>query len=128
MATRPSERLRAEAYSGKGFGALRRQLQEHARDRIKNSIRRRFFCEAIAITESAIADRLESRLSFLEGKNAGFMNLGPLLGRLGRCEDDVELKALLNEIDAWRRRRNEGLHELVKVEAVEEPRTWQQRM
>ena len=74
-----TERLRGEAYTGKGYGTLRYRLFVRARKRIESSIRRGYFCEAIAICESVIGDRLESRLSYLSKKNIGFRNLGHLI-------------------------------------------------
>jgi hypothetical protein len=120
-------RKRGEAFAGSGHGTLRRQLQECARDQIERSLSLGFYCEAIALSESIIADRLESRLSFLSGENAGFRNLGGF-GKLKRIESDDELRNIYAEVDQWARRRNRALHEMVKVEAKKPPTDWATRM
>ena len=38
-----------------------------------------FYCEAITLSESIIADRLDSRLSYLKQHNCGFRMLGELV-------------------------------------------------
>ena len=77
-------RSRGKAYAGKGYGTRRRLLFEAARDHIERSIEVGFFCEAIAVSESIIADRLESRLSWLTKQNVGFKTLGWLVNQM-RC-------------------------------------------
>jgi hypothetical protein len=129
------DRRRGEAYSGKGYGTRRRLLFEAARDHIEHSIELGFFCEAIAVSESIIADRLESRLSWLTKQNVGFRTLGWLIKELRKCEVDSELAHLLGELDTWRKRRNGALHEMVKVaddgsvpDWKTRPSDWQIRM
>lgn len=121
-------RPRGPAITGKGYGTQRRILFEHARTHIERSIAEGFFCEAIAIIESVISDRLESRVSYLTKSNVGFETLGYLLGELRRVESDSEMLAIALETDEWRKKRNGALHELVKVEANKPVYTWQDRM
>ncbi|MFO0985538.1 MAG: hypothetical protein U1E76_28025 [Planctomycetota bacterium] len=129
------DRRRGEAYNGKGYGTRRLLLFEAARDQIERSIELAFFCEAIAVSESIISDRLESRLSWLTKQNVGFKTLGWLIKELRKCESDTELTHLLGELDAWRERRNRALHEIVKVaddgpvpDWPTRPSDWQVRM
>jgi len=121
------DRSRGEAHAGKGYGTRRLLLFEAARDHIERSIELGFFCEAIAISESILADRLESRLSWLTKQNAGFKTLGRLLKELRRCESDPELTHLLVELNDWRDRRNRALHEMVKVADDGPKPDWQTR-
>jgi hypothetical protein len=136
-----SNRRRGPAFKGQGYGNRRRLLQEAARDHIEDSIRKGFFCEAIAISESIISDRLESRLSWLaedfpdKSSEAvsghrpviGFWELGRLIKWLRVCETDSELVQLLEELDEWRKRRNGALHEMVKVADDGRVPDWQTR-
>lgn len=110
-----NNRKRGEAYAGKGYGTRRRLLLEAARIHIERSIELGFFCEAIAVSESIISDRLESRLSWLTKESVGFKTLGWLINTLRQYESDQELIHLLGDLDAWRKRRNGALHEMVKV-------------
>lgn len=54
-------------------------LFERARLQIERSMEHGFYCEAITLSESIIADRLESRLSYLKQHNCGFRMLGELV-------------------------------------------------
>jgi hypothetical protein len=121
-------RQRGEAYSGEGYGTLRYNLFRAARDHIESSIKAGYHCEAIAIIESVISDRLESRLSWLSKQNYGFKTLGWLIKKLRGYETDSELTMLLEDLDKWRERRNGAIHELVKVEAGKPHIGWCERM
>lgn len=122
-----SDRSRGESYAGKGYGTRRRLLFEAARVHIECAVARGFFCEAIAVSESIIADRLESRLSWLTKQNLGFKTLGWLIRELRKCESDRDLIHLLNDLDAWCERRNSALHEMVKVADEGPVPDWQTR-
>lgn len=65
-------RMRPEAFSGHGYGTLRYNLFRQAKKRIERSIKEGYYCEAIAIIESVITDRLESQLSYLKQKTLAF--------------------------------------------------------
>jgi hypothetical protein len=45
----------------------------------------------------------------------GFANLGPLINALKSAESDRELKAMLVQVDRWRRARNHAVHEMAKL-------------
>jgi hypothetical protein len=123
-----SKRKRGNAFEGKGHGRLRRKLFEEARQRIETSIAAGYCCEAIAIIESVITDRLESRLNWLSGENHGFKTLGWLINNLRGSETDSALTDLLDDLDIWREQRNRAIHELVKVEDGKPPMSWSDRM
>jgi len=113
-----AEQARGEAFSGNGYGTRRRMLYESARDQIERSIQSGFYGEAIALCESILADRLESRLSFLRNKNRGFQTLGTLVCALRSVEkgDATQpLRDTIEAIDVWRKLRNRALHQMVKV-------------
>jgi len=123
-----STRLRGEAFTGKRYGTMRRELQEKARDQIEQSICEGYYCEAVAIIESVVSDRLESRLAFLKNQpGLGFMTLYDLVRELRCLESDPEMASIIEDVDAWRVRRNRALHELVKVQADVPCKTWDHR-
>lgn len=121
-------RKRAQAFTGKGYGSLRYQLFVAAKDRIEKSIKAGYFCEAIAISESVIGDRLESRYSYLKKENVGFKTLGSLIKGLENLETDGKMIQILEELNTWRNARNKALHELVKVEDGVPHTSWNDRM
>jgi hypothetical protein len=121
-------RIRAEAFTGQGHGKLRYELFSSAKHRIESSMAHGYYCEVIALCESVIGDRLESRLSFLTQQNVGFKTLGRLLTNLRGCETDNIICDLVEEIDVWRDRRNRALHELVKIEDGVLHTSWKERL
>lgn len=121
-------RVRGEAFTGKGHGTLRYQLFMRAKRQIESSMAAGHYCEVIALCESVIADRLESRLSFLTQHNVGFQTLGRLLPDLKQVETDEAISSLLEELDQWRTQRNRALHELVKVEDGIPHTSWEDRI
>ena len=125
--TKAPTRLRGEAGEGRGYGTQRRKLQEKARRHVERSIEAGFFCEAVAIIESIIADRLESRLSWLKRENSGFRTLGGLR-ELKQIETDKVLRVILDHVEAWAPRRNAALHEMVKVERECPEQSWEARL
>lgn len=127
------KRIRGVAFSGKGYGRLRLHLFTHARYHIEQCINHNYHCEAIAVIESVITDRLESRLSYILGqevgsKEVGFETLGRLIQSLRKKETDEELCSLLDTLDVWREKRNKAIHELVKIEEGKPHKRWEQRL
>jgi hypothetical protein len=91
-------------------------------------MREGFHCEAIAVIESVITDRLESRLSFLANENVGFQTLGRLIRELRARESDPILLSLMDDVNNWRQARNGAIHELTKVQADVLMKEWGERM
>jgi len=121
------ERTRALAKEGNNVGQERYLLYKQAYGRINQSIENGYHLEAIAIIESLVSDRLESRLTFIKGADFSFKNLGPLINATRSDETDEELKSLIvNDLNAWRERRNRSLHEIVK-KADGDASTWKER-
>ncbi|NUN10053.1 MAG: hypothetical protein HUU54_12850 [Ignavibacteriaceae bacterium] len=92
--------------------------------RINESIEDGYFLESITLIESIISDRLEARIAILNNQNhRSFLPLGDnvsiLLGKNKKSrlnkETDPGLITLLNKVDDWKKKRNEALHEMVKV-------------
>ncbi len=99
------------------MGRQRFELYKNAYDWINYSINEEFYLEAIALIESLIADRLESRLTFLLKKNFAFKTLERIISNSKDMETDDKLKALVvNNVNNWKDSRNKALHEMVKIE------------
>ena len=88
---------------------------KEAHKRIKSSISKEFFLEAITIQESIISDRLLSHLigkgiiSFREDDiGHGKVALSSLINKLGKNH------SLYNNLDKWRRDRNICIHSMCK--------------
>lgn len=128
MALNPKNRTRAITVEGTDIGVTRYKLYRKAFSRINESIEQGFYLEAIAIIESLISDRLESRLTFLKGSDFGFKTLGTLIRETKNVESDLYLKDLItNELNSWREIRNKAVHELPKL-AHGDTSTWDDRI
>lgn len=99
-------------------GQLRYRTYKAAIERISYSIQEGFYLEAITICESVIADRLESRLNFIcNTANYSFSTLGRLIEGIRNKEKDNNIISFVNHnLDPWRRKRNNALHEMAKIE------------
>jgi len=108
-------------------GSLRYELYKSAFERINESIEKGFYLEAIALIESLIADRLESRALFLNDLDASFKTLGQLNKKIQKLETDSTLQQLVSvKAEKWWEKRNHALHEAVKIEAGD-TRDWLSR-
>lgn len=118
MASRESndERVRAIASDQPGVGDHRYRLYTIAWQRVCEASEAGYYLEAITLLESLIADRLESRASYLTGENEGFSNLGPLIRTFRKHETVQAFRDLIERLDSWRKKRNTALHEVVKLE------------
>lgn len=116
-------RRRARSVSGDGTGKCRHDLYRAAWHQIEKAERAGFYLESITLLESLLADRLESRLSYLHGGDPGFRTLGDLMKLLGRLEKEESFRALYPRIETWAGLRNRALHELPKIEQGERT-TW----
>lgn len=95
----------------------RKEIIGNAISQAQGAAKAGFFLEAITLTESLIADRLESHLSYLSQKAGGFEPLGTLITAL---EKQPKLNAsykelLLKDIKPWTKKRNYALHEMAKL-------------
>jgi len=110
------KRKRAIVEENSTVGKHRREIYKSAFKQIKLANEAGFYLEAITLIESLITDRLESRLSFLDGKDFSFKTIGKLIEKSIKIETDSELKKLI-EIDLrkWADGRNKSLHEMAKI-------------
>jgi len=98
--------------------------------RVNEALSTGFYVEAVAIIESMIADRLESRVAFKHAQDREkrkYSTLGLLVKDLKvRDGESAEALAIYERIVVWSRRRNHVIHQLVKLEESEEP-DWDKR-
>ncbi|QOJ27640.1 MAG: hypothetical protein HRU80_01665 [Ignavibacteriales bacterium] len=100
-------------------GQARKELYANAHFRIKESIEKGFYLEAIALCESIICDRLEARIAWISPqKKTIFNNIGNNLDFLEPREPDTLLNDTYLEIRKWAKDRNKTLHEMVKLELI----------
>lgn len=122
-----TKRERAIATPNAGVGLTRYQLYKKAWARILTAAEAGYCLEAITLLECILTDRLESRTGHLTGQNEGYQNLGPLIGTWRKHENVEDFRPIINEVDAWRKRRNRAVHEMVKFESGEHP-TWEEKL
>lgn len=127
MMAKPN-RMRALAQTHNDVGHRRHNLYREAYNRISKAINDKYFLEAITLTESLLTDRLESRVTYLLGKDYSFKTLGQLIGKIKKRECDAQLSELvLGDVESWRNTRNNALHEMAKMEDGD-TRSWDARM
>jgi hypothetical protein len=127
IVAKPTKRKRAIAKTMDGVGGARYLLYREAWKRIADSYQQGYYLEAITLLESVISDRLESVGSHLSGRDWSFLTLGQLVANFRRLERAQKFKEVIEEIDGWRERRNQSLHEMVKFQNGERP-TWEQKL
>lgn len=125
--TASTKRIRALATKGTKVGKTRYNLYKEAYARINESIQAGYCLEAIVLIESLVADRLESRLSFLKKKDISFRPLGKLIESSQKIETDADMKKLVENLNECRLKRNKAIHEMVKISDGEFP-TWEARI
>lgn len=119
------------ATTNKNAGTVRMGLYRRCIAQYNEAIGQEFFIEAVAIVESLIADRLESRLSMKHGgkeEKRRFSTIGRLSSELGgkNADEPLEAREVYNEIRIWAKNRNRVIHEIVKLEENELP-DWDNR-
>lgn len=113
-------------------GQLRYDTYRKSISRIKSSIDAGYYLEAITLTESLIADRLESRLNHLtKSSDFSFRTLGALQKGIRNNESNNDLIALVEKekgkLDKWRESRNKALHRMAKIEEGDDS-NWEDKM
>jgi hypothetical protein len=123
-----AKRTRAIAHPGSQTAKMRAEMYRAAFARINEATKAGFHLEAITIVESIVADRLESRLTQIIGKDFSFQHLGSLITKARQVEEDPILYALIDkDLDNWRKSRNKALHEMAKI-ATGDTTTWADRV
>ncbi|MHB1156630.1 MAG: hypothetical protein ACYC26_07310 [Phycisphaerales bacterium] len=101
------------------IGPQRYKLYRCAHERIAEAIKKGFYLEAIALSESIISDRLEARRAWRNEqtpKAREFGTVGRLAAnRMGDLKEPPEMKEICKEVQAWAKTRNIALHQIVKV-------------
>lgn len=97
-------------------GKKRYNLYKAVIDRYLKARECGFYLEAITLMESLITDRLESLLIYynLLSPEEAFMTLGPCINKI-RSEQGLLSDCLIEELDTWRKARNQSLHEIAKI-------------
>lgn len=117
----------------KEVGRARYELYRGAHRRLKQALLLGFWIEAIALCESMISDRLESRISYLNHHDTEARRhqvLGELVNRLKSTEKKrgyTRIHALYEKVRLWNIARNRAIHHAVKISDGEEFRTWDDR-
>lgn len=124
-----TQNIRALALPSNEIGVLRYKTYKDLIDRMRVCITQGYYLEAIALQESIIADRLESRLKFLTGTDKySFKHLEILIKAIKAFESDTRLRDLVvNDVDTWRDKRNKSLHQMAKIEQTN-PLTWGEKL
>ena len=115
----------------KGVAQNRYEIYDHAMSRYNLAFEAGFYFEAVAIMESVIADRMESRIGELIKQEVEFDTLGNLRDKLNGKKDkypvietNADLANLYNKIVSdWAGKRNKALHQVVKI-SIKEPKDW----
>lgn len=123
-------KTRAVSLPSNDIGKKRYELYKNVIERINQSCEQGFYLEAISLTESLIADRLESHMTFIKGKDFSFKTLERLIKEFKRHRADIgskELSVLVEfELDVWREKCHCALHEMAKID-VSNMETWEQK-
>ena len=119
------------AATNNNAGPRRMGLYQRCIAQFNEALGQEFFIEAVAIAESLIADRLESRLAHkheqIEEKRR-FSTIGKLAAELNgkKADEPGEARELYSEIRIWASGRNKVIHEIVKLAENEAP-DWDDR-
>lgn len=124
--TQNEPKIHAISKPGENFVGLDRfVLLSAAAEKAANAFEHHFYLEAITLTESILATRLESRLTWVRRwqgneKPVKFNTLGRLCSDLlhqnATLAPDWELfEAPIKNIREWTRKRNQALHEMAKL-------------
>src|SRR5262245_55875454 len=124
--TENNRRVHITSVPGKNnVGTMRFRLLRAAAKRAAAAFKKGFYLEAITLTESLLATRLESRLAHVrdcQNKSGAtsFSTLGRLCDAL--LHEDAKqaphweaFQAPIQEIKKWANSRNEALHEMAKL-------------
>lgn len=115
------------------IGKFRGELYRGAMRQLKKAVASEFYIEAVALCESIISDRLESRLSLLNNhslESRRQRSLHALLKYLISIESPKsypEITAIYHAIEKWRTKRNRAVHNAVKLSDGESLETWEIR-
>ncbi len=116
---------------GSDVAKHRQSLYQRCIAQYNEALGAEFYIEAVAIIESLLSDRLESRLAAIHGQEElrrQFSTVGKLACELKgrRLGEPPEARDVYSEINQWASERNKVIHQLVKLEEGEIP-NWDER-
>ena len=117
---------------GSSVGQERYILYRRARRRVKQAIKAGFYLEAVALLESMISDRIESRTAQIHHQTKEkreFGNLSNLAKSLSGkdSKEPKEAKVIYEKVVFWAKFRNKTLHQMVKI-AEKNEQGWEDRL
>ena len=107
-------------------GRHRKHLYQRCIAQYNEALDQEYYIEAVAIIESLLSDRLESRLAAkheqIEIKRR-FSTVGKLATELKgkKANERSDAREIYAEINQWASQRNKVIHQLVKLEEGEVP-------
>ncbi len=122
-----AKKIRAIAKGDNAVGKERHNLFALVIERISQAEKEGYYLEAIALLESIIADRLESRLSHITDSIVGFHTLGFLVRLINLFEKQSQIKDIANQIEKWSKKRNTCLHEMAKID-LNDNKSWNEKV
>ena len=131
MVNKPKPQKIRNHIGNQGVAQNRYEIYKQAMSRYNLAMKEGFYFEAVAIMESLIADRMESRIGELTNQQVIFDTLGNLRDQLNgkpdyypRIETNEELIKVYNKVVSdWAGKRNKALHQIVKI-SIKEPKDW----
>lgn len=128
--TKPKEHI-ISVDGENNVGAKRFQFLLAAAERAAGAFKQGYYLEAITLTESLLATRLESRLTWVREKQGTseavrFSTLGRLCKELlskdaEKAPDWTAFQVPIQKIRKWTNQRNEALHEMAKLDREDGP-------
>lgn len=111
----------------KEIGQHRGDLYRRSLNRAKRALAAGFYIESIALTESLLADRLESCL-FLITQQPVTQRTASQAARALQAQPTFTNQALLADILDWGTRRNRAVHEFAKINNQDGVTSWHSRL
>ena len=100
-----------------GVAIHRHNIYTNVMSKVSEAIKEGFYLEAITLLESIIADRLESLCNQeSQSNNNAFECLGRLIKRAKQYQISDTWADVLNELEEWKEKRNDALHQMAKIE------------
>ena len=122
---------RASNARGSDVGKRRSDLYANAYRKIAEARAAGFYIECIAILESIICDRLESRRACLNPNDTSkhrFETLRTASKLIAEeSSHDADIRRIYQDILDWSNRRNEAVHQIVKLASKDHTTSWARR-
>jgi len=109
------------------IGRHRGDLYKRSLMRSKRALRAGFYIESIALTESLLADRLESCLTLITSQPVSQRTAAQAAKEL-RQRTEFADTSLLWAVSTWTSRRNRAVHEFAKINDEDGVLSWLSRL